>query len=103
MTPCRGEAPAPQPQPDARTELEQAGQPPHRRRHVHLPGDGDPRLAHALGQWVQAQRYARLDLPVGFAVQGPAIFEQADTTVWLEPGYEATVDDLGNLVLQRVA
>jgi N-methylhydantoinase A len=53
------------------------------------------------GQWVQAQRYARLDLPVGFAVQGPAIFEQADTTVWLEPGYEATVDDLGNLVLQR--
>ncbi len=55
------------------------------------------------GQWVQAQRYARLDLPVGFAVQGPAIFEQADTTVWLEPGYEATVDDLGNLVLQRGA
>lgn len=52
------------------------------------------------GTWVQAKRYARLDLPVGFEVSGPVIFEQADTTVWLEPGYSARVDALGNLVLR---
>jgi len=69
------------------------------------PGNSEPlgsQSVYVQGQWVQAQRYARLGLPVGFTVQGPAIFEQADTTVWLEPGYQATVDVLGNLVLQRV-
>ena len=69
------------------------------------PGNSEPlgsQSVYVQGQWVQAQRYARLGLPVGFTVQGPAIFEQADTTVWLEPGYQATVDALGNLVLQRV-
>ena len=69
------------------------------------PGNSEPlgsQSVYVQGQWVQAQRYARLGLPVGFTAQGPAIFEQADTTVWLEPGYQATVDALGNLVLQRV-
>jgi hypothetical protein len=27
--------------------------------------------------------------------------EQLDTTVWLEPDYQATVDDYGNLILKR--
>ncbi len=52
------------------------------------------------GQWVQARRYARLALPVGQCIDGPALFEQPDTTVWLEPGFRATVDRLGNLILQ---
>jgi len=52
------------------------------------------------GQWVQAQRYDRLQLPVGHCISGPAIFEQADTTVWLDPAYTATVDRLGNLILR---
>ncbi len=52
------------------------------------------------GQWVQAKRYARLELPVGTRIAGPAILEQSDTTVWLEPGFEATVDRLGNLILK---
>jgi N-methylhydantoinase A len=52
------------------------------------------------GQWVQAQRYERLSLPVGQRIEGPALFEQPDTTVWLEPGFSATVDRLGNLILQ---
>ncbi|MFP5475119.1 MAG: hypothetical protein ACLGJD_15865, partial [Gammaproteobacteria bacterium] len=46
-------------------------------------------------------RYARLDLPVGARIAGPAILEQADTTVWLEPGFEAVVDALGNLILRQ--
>ena len=59
---------------------------------------GIQRVYHQ-GQWWNAQRYARLDLPVGAQVQGPSILEQADTTVWLEPGFEAKVDAMGNLLV----
>ncbi len=52
------------------------------------------------GGWVQARRFARLGLPVGTVIEGPAILEQPDTTVWLEPGFTARVDRLGNLILQ---
>jgi N-methylhydantoinase A len=51
------------------------------------------------GRWWTAQRYARLELPIDARVSGPAILEQADTTVWLEPGFDARVDSLGNLVV----
>lgn len=63
---------------------------------------GVQRVYHQ-GRWWDAQRYARLDLPVGAQVQGPAILEQADTTVWLEPGFSARVDRLGNLLVERQA
>ncbi|PIT79887.1 hydantoinase/oxoprolinase family protein [Limnohabitans sp. JirII-31] len=63
---------------------------------------GVQRVYHA-GQWWDAQRYARLDLPVGAQVAGPAILEQTDTTVWLEPGFSARVDTLGNLLVERNA
>ena len=54
------------------------------------------------GQWVDALRFDRMALPVGHRVAGPAILEQIDTTVWLEPGYQAVVDAFGNLILSRV-
>ena len=63
---------------------------------------GTQRVYHA-GQWWDAQRFARLDLPVQSQVNGPAILEQADTTVWLEPGFSARVDALGNLLVERTA
>jgi len=63
---------------------------------------GVQRVYHQ-GRWWDAQRYARLDLPVGAQVQGPAILEQADTTVWLEPGFSARVDTLGNLLVEHMA
>ena len=47
--------------------------------------------------------YERLRLPIGASINGPALFEQSDTTVWLEPGFVAQVDALGNLLLRRVA
>jgi len=59
---------------------------------------GVQRVYHQ-GKWWDANRYARLDLPVGAVVHGPAILEQADTTVWLEPGFEAKVDAMGNLLV----
>ncbi len=59
---------------------------------------GLQRVYHA-GQWWDAQRYARLELPVNSSITGPAILEQPDTTVWLEPGFTARVDVLGNLLI----
>ena len=68
------------------------------------PGSSEPlgtqQVYHA-GRWWAAQRFARLDLPVGALVRGPAILEQPDTTVWLEPDFTAHVDPLGNLLVQR--
>jgi len=63
---------------------------------------GIQQVFHA-GKWWDAKRYARLDLPVGSEISGPAILEQADTTVWLEPGFIARVDSLGNLLVERDA
>ncbi|RZL87404.1 MAG: hydantoinase/oxoprolinase family protein [Variovorax sp.] len=60
---------------------------------------GTQRVFHE-GRWHEAARYARLELPVGARVEGPAILEQADTTVWLEPGFGAEVDAFGNLLVK---
>jgi len=59
---------------------------------------GTQRVFHD-GRWHEAQRYARLELPVAARIEGPAILEQADTTVWLEPGFHAEVDAHGNLLV----
>jgi N-methylhydantoinase A len=49
--------------------------------------------------WQAVPVYERLLLPVGARIAGPALFEQSDTTVYLEPGMQAKVDRLGNLVI----
>ena len=51
-------------------------------------------------RWHDAARFARLELPVGTRIDGPAILEQTDTTVWLEPGFHAEVDVHGNLLVR---
>jgi len=61
---------------------------------------GQRAIYHA-GRWWDAALYARLDLPVGTRVDGPAILEQPDTTVWLEPGFHVSVDALGNLLVKQ--
>ena len=66
-----------------------------------IPSLGVQRVFHS-GQWWNAARHARLDLPVGACIEGPAILEQPDTTVWLEPGFSATVDTLGNLLVRAL-
>ncbi|MEK7878875.1 MAG: hydantoinase/oxoprolinase family protein, partial [candidate division NC10 bacterium] len=45
--------------------------------------------------------YRRALLPSGAVLRGPAIVEQEDTTVAVEPGLEARVDPLGNLLIRR--
>lgn len=53
------------------------------------------------GAWHEAGLYDRLALPVGARIEGPAILEQADATIVVDPGLAATVDRLGNLVMRR--
>jgi N-methylhydantoinase A len=42
--------------------------------------------------------YARRDLSPGATVDGPAIVDQADSTIFLRPGWRAVADSAGNLV-----
>jgi N-methylhydantoinase A len=53
------------------------------------------------GAWHEAAVYDRLALPVGAQIAGPAILEQADATIVVDPGLVAVVDRLGNLVIRR--
>ena len=43
--------------------------------------------------------YQRLDLPVGAEIEGPAVLDQPDATVVVDPGFRGRVDDLGNLIV----
>ncbi|SLN71420.1 Acetophenone carboxylase gamma subunit [Oceanibacterium hippocampi] len=51
--------------------------------------------------WHETAIYNRLDLPVGAAIHGPAILEQPDTTVLIDPGLTGTVDRFGNTIITR--
>ena len=53
------------------------------------------------GGWQQADIYRRLDLPIGSNVPGPALLEQPDTTIFIDPDLEGSVDNFGNLVIAR--
>ena len=55
------------------------------------------------GRPAQAQVYERASLGGGDRVIGPAIVEQADTTVLVPAGDAATVDRFGNLLIRREA
>ncbi len=58
------------------------------------------RAVHFGDAWHETAIYDRLALPVGTVIDGPAILEQADTTVLVEPGLTATVDRFGNTVIE---
>ncbi|MEM6985605.1 MAG: hydantoinase/oxoprolinase family protein, partial [Pseudomonadota bacterium] len=58
------------------------------------------RRVHVGDAWYEAAVYDRLALPVGGVIRGPAILEQADTTVLIEPGMAGRVDAYGNTVIE---
>ncbi|WP_340162294.1 hydantoinase/oxoprolinase family protein [uncultured Hoeflea sp.] len=74
---------------------------------VFAPVDGKPadacrigtRQVFAEGEWHEAGVYERLPLAVGASIAGPALLEQADTTIFVDPGLVAVVDAFGNLVI----
>ncbi len=57
------------------------------------------RQVHFSGGWLETPIYDRALLDRGVRLAGPAIVEQPDTTVVIDPGATAIVDGLGNLVI----
>lgn len=58
------------------------------------------RQVHFDQQWYDTAIYDRLSLPVGTVINGPAILEQPDTTVLIEPGLTGRVDRFGNTIIE---
>ncbi len=52
------------------------------------------------GAWVDTPVYWRDHLPLKMNMQGPAIIEQMDTTLVVEPGCRITSDSDGNLIVE---
>ncbi|MBF9037317.1 hydantoinase/oxoprolinase family protein [Rhodobacterales bacterium LSUCC0246] len=59
------------------------------------------RSVHFGDQWYDTNIYDRLALPVGAIIPGPAILEQPDTTVLIEPELVGRIDDYGNTLIER--
>jgi N-methylhydantoinase A len=76
---------------------------------VFAPVDGKPaeacrtgtRRIYADGAFHEAAIYDRLSLEEGAVVTGPAILEQSDTTIFVDPGLVGRVDRFGNLLIER--
>jgi N-methylhydantoinase A len=53
-----------------------------------------------LGHRVDAQVYARDDLPAGTRIAGPALIDQLDSTVLVPPGVQVEVDEWLNIRME---
>lgn len=53
------------------------------------------------GGWVECAIYDRYRFGAGHVVEGPAVIEEVDSTTVLHPGYRATVDKWGNLLVAK--
>jgi len=53
------------------------------------------------GAWHETSIYERLPIAVGIVIPGPAILEQPDATILIEPDLQGLVDQFGNLVITR--
>ena len=51
------------------------------------------------GGWVETPVYWRDHLPIDLALTGPAIIEQMDTTIIIDPGCSVVSDSDGNLIV----
>jgi N-methylhydantoinase A len=53
------------------------------------------------GAWHETRVWSRLELPVGAVLEAPAVIEQPDATIFIEPGLRGRVDRLGNIIVER--
>jgi N-methylhydantoinase A len=53
--------------------------------------------------WRDVAIWSRRDLPAGAVITAPAILEQPDATIVVEPGLQGRVDKLGNVILERLS
>lgn len=63
----------------------------------------DIREVYFSGEWVETPIYRRERLPIGSTVRGPAVLEQGDTTVVVNPGLDCTIDEYGNAIIEEVS
>jgi N-methylhydantoinase A len=52
------------------------------------------------GGWRDTPIWSRLDLPTGSRIDGPAILEQPDATIVIDPGVAGRTDQRGNLLVE---
>ena len=64
------------------------------------PKEKSTRPVRFNGQWHSTAVFDRLSLATGTIIQGPAILEQPDTTVLIEPGLLGRVDEFGNTIIE---
>jgi N-methylhydantoinase A len=55
------------------------------------------------GAWHETPVWSRLDLPAGAVIEAPAVLEQPDATIYIDPGLRGRVDGLGNVIVERNA
>jgi N-methylhydantoinase A len=55
------------------------------------------------GAWHETRVWSRLDLPAGAIIDAPAVLEQPDATIFIDPGLRGRVDYLGNVIVERIA
>ncbi len=72
---------------------------PHNRKSSVNDAQTGVRDVYFDGGWHQTPIYWRDHLPMDFAIEGPAIIEQMDTTVLIEPGDQARGDEQGNILI----
>ncbi|QKK09492.1 MAG: hypothetical protein HND58_15855 [Planctomycetota bacterium] len=87
--------------------------PGHSGPDTHAAPTADPQVrrdagasrAHRLfaGAWTAAQSVERESLREGEAVNGPLLLTEAHSTVFVEPGWTATVDEAGSIALTHRA
>jgi N-methylhydantoinase A len=81
------------------TDLSRLIDPAGRRATTDAASTGARRLVTGSGA-VEAAVYWRDHLPLDARIRGPALIEQMDTTVLVEPGWQAVGDVMGNLMLE---
>ncbi|WP_341703251.1 hydantoinase/oxoprolinase family protein [Ferrovibrio sp.] len=64
---------------------------------------GSRKVWYDAGGWQDTPVFDRERLPRGASFAGPAILEQLDTTIVIEPGNQVSVDKLGNLIVAIAA
>ena len=65
------------------------------------PSETRPVMFAPSGGWRETPIHDREDLSPGMAITAPAIIQQPDTTTLVAPGYAATADANGNLIMRR--
>lgn len=74
---------------------------------IFRPADGDidqavvgKRQVYFDGEWHDALIFQREKLPLYCTFEGPAIIEQADTTIVVDPGASCLVDEFGSILIK---